>query len=167
MARPTYFSWRANAPKMDLDPEVAWEEIRSIGESNGGLATAEAIVEASRSENALFHRYFEWDDSIAAEKHREAQARTLVGSIQVRYSQSPGVETRAFEITVQKDVRGYAPVDIILANPDERALLLQRAFAELASFKRRYTALSELSGVLLQIDDLLTRQGAAGQAGSG
>ena len=37
--------------------------------------TAREIVEEARKKNSPLHDFFEWDDSIAAEKYRLAQAR--------------------------------------------------------------------------------------------
>ena len=162
MSTPTYFAWTSGMNKQNIPAEVAWNEIESIREANGGLVTAEAVVESSRSENAVLHKIFEWDDSIAGKLHREHQARTLIGSIQVSFAKTNVATTRAFEITVRDGNKGYSPVDIILSNVDERDALLRRALAELASFQKRYAGLSELSAVLADIDLLVTRQGAVG-----
>lgn len=162
MSTPTYFEWNGGMNKQKIPVEVAWNEIEAIRAANGGLVTAEAVVESSRSENAVLHKIFEWDDSIAGKLHREHQARTLIGSIQVSFAKTNDVTTRAYEITVRDGNKGYSPVDIILSNVDERDALLRRALAELASFRKRYSALAELSEVISGIDLLVPRQGAVG-----
>ncbi len=43
-----------------------------------GTLTPEAILESARDEGHALHRYFEWDDSVAAEKYRRAQASSLI-----------------------------------------------------------------------------------------
>jgi hypothetical protein len=46
-----------------------------------GQLTPERIVEEARQPSSPLHSYFEWDDKIAAERHRLNQARILLRTI--------------------------------------------------------------------------------------
>lgn len=58
------------------------EELDSINESFGEI-NAKNIVACAKNKNSVLHGYFEWNDGVAAEKYRIAQARNLLNNIQV------------------------------------------------------------------------------------
>lgn len=164
MSAPTYIAWRQGAERRyEVSAEAAHQEITAIAERNGGMVTAEDLVECSRSGNAVLHSCFDWNDTEAAEKYRRQQARNLIGSIEVRYEPAPEVTTRGFEIVRVEANRGYRETSVIMGNRDEREQLLQRAQRELQSFRKRHASLVELQEVFASIDEFTTRQGVAGQ----
>ena len=59
-------------------------ELARIAKLNGGRIDPHAIVEAARSPESPLHRYFEWDDTSAAEKYRISQARELLRSVRLK-----------------------------------------------------------------------------------
>lgn len=135
--------------KMDLfssaNAERCYQEILSIGES----ATPKQILDYARNQNTELHKCFEWDDSIAAEKYRLQQARTVVCHLVC-------VEEDKLEPTkirlLQTTEKGYAPVRLIVRDKTEYKKLLERARAELRAFKLRYHKLVELEEILALID---------------
>ena len=62
---------------------VVGERIATIEAANGGHLTASHLVDDARPEDAPLHPCFEWDDSEAAERYREDQARHLIRSVYV------------------------------------------------------------------------------------
>lgn len=51
--------------------------------SEHGKLTPALVVADAQSKKSPLHECFEWDDSVAARKHRENQARTLIRSVKV------------------------------------------------------------------------------------
>jgi len=57
-------------PPPDKDPERAIAAIDKLVESLGGVVSPRDVVDAAKSEVSPLHPYFEWDDTVAAEKFR-------------------------------------------------------------------------------------------------
>ena len=134
--------------KIDLfcaNAEKCYQEILSIGET----ATPKQILDFARDPGTELHKCFEWDDSIAAEKYRLQQARTVV--CHLVYVEETQQEPQRIRL-IQKTSEGYSPVQLIVRNKTEYESLLSRAMAELRAFKQRYHALSELEEILALID---------------
>jgi hypothetical protein len=66
----------------DTTVAVRRELARLTREGNGTLAPA-AVLEAARSPKSPLHGYFEWDDALAGEAYRLAQARALIRGVRV------------------------------------------------------------------------------------
>lgn len=136
--------------KFKGNAEKCYEEIRSLGEE----VTPEMIVNYARDDSTELHKCFQWDDSIAAENWRKYQARQVVLSLTVQ------VETKEhgdqhFRVMQNVD-RVYTPVTTIYRDKDQYARLLQEAKTQLAQFRKRYKALTELHEVIDEIDRLLS-----------
>ena len=92
------------------------------------------------------HRYFEWDDSAAAESWRMEQARKMVRSVRIRPIEAPEQEpVRAFHIvTTETEGRGYASIPRIVVDENLTAQLVARAKQDLAIWRRRYKQLAKV-----------------------
>ena len=113
------------------------------------------------TKRSVLKKFFEWDDTAAAEIYRLEQARGLIRAVHIVYEDAPAVQTRAYEMTIEsqeesKPVTMYRSTEDVLADPDSRAELLKRAMGELVSFQRRFRGLQELAVVFRSIDDALT-----------
>ena len=60
--------------------DKAAEELQRIRNRRGEL-TAKSVVDESRPEDAPLHSAFEWNDSVAGERYREQQARSLIRAV--------------------------------------------------------------------------------------
>jgi hypothetical protein len=65
-----------------VDAQTVGDELRRIYDGNGEL-TAPLVVDEARPDDAPLHPAFEWNDEIAAELHREHQARTMIRSVEI------------------------------------------------------------------------------------
>lgn len=117
--------------------------------------SAKSLLDASRPEDAPLHYEFEWDDSAAAEKYRESQASHIIRHLAVRLESKPQEPVRGFFQVKRADPRSYTRLGAILTQRDARAELMRKALAELVSFQRKYSTLSELSGLFEEINALL------------
>jgi hypothetical protein len=136
------------------DPQKIGEELERIRCSSGNL-TATAVWTAARRPSSVLHPHFTWDIQKAARERWEDQARYLIRSITVRFSddESESPSVRAF-VSLGEPEEGFVPMAVVLSQNDLRARLLQKATEELASFRQKYADLSELWRLFTLIDEV-------------
>nr|WP_321985325.1 hypothetical protein [uncultured Lichenicoccus sp.] len=147
------YQWRQGA-RFSVDPQYAGEEIETLRKRANGQLTPAQVVDAARNEASVLHPAFEWDDSIAAERHREDQARYLVGALVVKVAPK-GVqrEVRAFVSVQQAETTGYTSLGAAMSDAELRRQVLARAWQELQAWRARYAAYSELAEIHAVIDE--------------
>jgi hypothetical protein len=100
---------------------------------------------------------FEWDDTVAAEKHRQEQARQLVRAVVVRTETTnrEPITVRAYVSLPSNDVQRYAYVrtDMVFQKKELREIVLRRALRELENWERRYRDLMEFADLLAAIKE--------------
>lgn len=123
---------------------AAFAELERIREIEGDTITPQAIVDASRPEDAVLHPEFEWDDTAAANEWRKEQARSIVQAIEVVESDG-SLEHRspAMVSVVVEGARGYQPTSVAFEDADSAEFVIGEALAALANWKRRYDALRQ------------------------
>lgn len=142
--------------------QVVGEECERL-ESEGRL-TPRNLVEASRPEDAPLHGCFEWDDTAAAERWRDAQAAYIIRSVEVSVTER-SEPTRAFVAVVSDGQSEYRSVGYVLRDAEGRDALLEAAKRELVAFTRKYRTLSELAKVIDSIEEVIGSQAALDLAG--
>ena len=151
--------WKSGFRGSSIMPaDKAFDELEKIRKKNDGELHATDVVEAARSNRHKLHKLFEWDDSVAAEKHRESQARVVIRSIVIERPELQNEETRTYELQKSKTTpraQSYTTTEELMKDPEARAELLQRALGELLAIRRRYHGLQELSIVFRDVDKLL------------
>jgi hypothetical protein len=95
-----------------VDAQTLGDELRRIYDGNGEL-TAPLVVDEARPDDAPLHPAFEWNDEIAAELHREHQARTMIRSVEIIRND----ETHPSFVHVSS-VGSYIPGEIIAQDVD-------------------------------------------------
>ena len=150
------YAWRAGV-QFPVKAEVAADTIKKLQASLGKpTITAKELLDASRDENAPLHSCFEWDDSIAAEKFRQEQARKIIIGIEITKSETIPTTTRLFVNvvpTAAKKQGEYVTIHQAMVVNDWRQQVLMDALRELRSFQRKYSIYNELAGVCSAIDD--------------
>ena len=136
----------ADGSRMTGDANVAAEVCAKL-EAEGRL-NAQNLVDVSRDKDAPLHDMFEWDDSIAAEKYREEQAKKIIRSIVYMVEDKP-ITTRMYP---SMGSNTYQHIERVMKSDEMRKYLLKAAKAELDAFKRKYQILTELSEVFAVID---------------
>ena len=136
------------------DANAVYNEITSIGEN----VKPSEIVEYARDENTELHKLFTWDDTVAAERWRENEARCIIRNIVIVKNKNDEDEdkkpvvVRAIVSTGER-TQEYTTIQRVIKNPDAYERLLTSALAELRAFKRKYETLSgDLSEVFEAID---------------
>ena len=157
-------SW-SRGYRAKIKPEVAHTALEKIREKNGNLTAGMVLLEAKKARNPL-HKAFEWDDSTAAEEFRLEQARRMLRSIEIVYTELPKTPLRQYEVVTEpakKDSperKVYKTVEEILEDPTTRDELLGRAIRDAITFRKKYHALSELSQVFAELDGFLVQNKA-------
>lgn len=144
------YQWKT--PLWRIDAQKAGEEMERIAKERNQL-TPNVIVSESRLETALLHDYFEWNDAKAAEQYRETQAQAILRNIvTINVNEKPLAEpVRAF-VSIAGE---YRSIDVVIETQPYKDELLKKALDELQSFKRKYSALSELDAIFNAIDKTL------------
>lgn len=143
------------------------KQLEAIANRPAGLNPRTLLMEAKNPQSSL-HKYFEWDDTEAAQKWREAQAYDLIRRIKVEVitPEQKTLTVRAFwpikhvepDGTIDAAKRGsFLLVNNIM--DDEAAIrqVINNAKSELTAFQVRYSKLSELfefSGIFNEINKL-------------
>ena len=150
-------SWRFN-----VDAQTAGEFLEDLSEKTGGSLNAKLVLDRSRPEQAPLHREFEWNNEVAAELHREEQARKILRSIVTVHNDSSGeeVQVRAYYSLHEPNAqRSYMPIARVLSDDDLRNELLGQALTDLQKMQHRYGSLKELSEIWEIGDELRAKLG--------
>ena len=98
---------------------------------------AEDLVGIARPDTSPLHRYFEWDDTIAAQKYRVSQARYIITAIDVLLPDRSEAPVRAF-IPVDYGQRSTGFISTATASPEIIARQVERAREDARSVVERY-----------------------------
>ena len=134
---------------------LAYDRLEKLRKENKGDLSPKLVVKDARKAGSLFHGMFLWDDAVAALKHREQQARQIIGGIRVRYEESPpnSDPTRLY-IHVSKGLEDsrYVTTARSLSTPEMRDRLLKNAWNEAKAWRKRYSEFKELADIFRAID---------------
>lgn len=133
--------------RLSGDAQAVGAELEKIREESNGVVLPEVVVSRAKDESSPLHRYFEWDDSKAAQQYRLEQARNLLRHIIV-VENGDKTPRRAFIVTSVEGDNVYMDTADAMRDPNLRSQILKRAAGELASFERKYAELEELAGVI-------------------
>lgn len=127
----------------DSDAQVLGERLMEL--SQDGVLSPEAVVADARQPESPTHKYFEWDDLVAAHKYRLHQADGYITSI--RFVPASGAESRPIAIRMSKS-DGYATVANRMQPSDVLLQLIDRIQSELERLQDRYCTYPTLRPVL-------------------
>jgi hypothetical protein len=130
------------------------KQLEAIANRPAGLNPRTLLTEAANPLSSL-HKYFEWDDTEAAVKWREAQAYDLIRRIKVEITTSDQktLTVRAFwpikhlepDGTIDSAKRGsFIHVNNIMDDAEATRQVIANAKSELTAFQIRYSKLAEL-----------------------
>ncbi len=152
------FQWRVKT--FPADAQVVGEVLTDI-EKRTGEINPKTVVDESRDVEAPLHKCFEWDDVVAAEKHRITQAQQMIRNIvvvSVGDSNNTEVEpVRAFVSIrdIEPNSRRYVSISLAISNDYYNEQILLQALKELENFRRKYSNISKFTEVIRAIDTVL------------
>jgi hypothetical protein len=118
--------------------ELEVDELERLREENDGLLTVAAVVEAAKNDTSPLHKHFDWDDTHAAEKYREWQARTLIQKCKITVEHKPDTMIRAY-VSVPSDRKegGYRAVQDVLDDIELRESLMKEMRARISYWQKQ------------------------------
>ena len=138
-------------------------ELLAIAKANKGRLAPKKVVEFARDPKTALHGRLLWDNTRAGDRYRLQQAAEIIRRFKVviRSEKMESVKIRAFvSLANERDgSSGYRETVRVLSNKELRAEMLRTALMELQAFRRKYSILSELKGVLFEIERVLDEQG--------
>ena len=149
----TRYGWRPGA-QIKIDADKAGKELERLEKGLNRPLTPDDVLERAADAKNVLHPHFEWNDSAAAHQHRLGQASHLIRSITVDLSRSnlSDKPVRAFLNVTQGENRGYTPIARAMSDRDLRKQVIEKAYAELEAWRRRYAELTELARIFEAID---------------
>lgn len=142
--------WRQQEAAPNNAEEIV-AELQALEHERGGIMPKD-VVELARDPESPLHGHFEWDDTLAADQHRLAQARMLIGSVRVKLEEAPYRSPMRAFVHLDKPHPHYESAHLAMRNEEKREMILSRAMSELGSFRRRYAELTELAGIFEAIE---------------
>lgn len=135
-------------------------ELRQI-EQKYSIITPKLVVAMAQDESSAMHNFFEWEDSVAAERYREWQARSLIMRVYVVRADAPNSEpVRAF-VNIKSEEgdelaedQGYVWGASLDSRPNYQAQVLTYAAAQLKLWRKKFGGFKEFFGVVREIDSL-------------
>ena len=137
--------------------QIVGETLANL-EKRYGKLKPELVVDAAQSPASPLHRFFQWDDSVAAREYRIQQARGLIRSVHVKIIDDEEIRkpVRAF-ISMDRYTgnSGYENVVSVMSDDAKREQVLRVARAELEAWRKRYDDLEEFSLLHKFIDEVV------------
>jgi len=130
------------------------DELLALQNDEGKINPAEAVEWARTNVDSHLHAKLEWDDSVAGERYRIWQVRTLIS---VHIVDSEGAR-KFVSLSIDRKEGGYRPINEVLERIDLREVMLRDALAELERVQRKYQHLQELSEVWAARDKVSRRR---------
>ena len=147
----------APGTRLPVSAEVAQGALEAIAARSRGKLAPAAVVAAAKPVKHPLHRCFTWDDTIAAQKHREEEARHLIRCVVMREvdGETLGEPVRAYvNIRTEEDSDYRSMVDV-LSDDELGEKLLRHALDEARSWQRRYRSLEQLREVCRALDRVI------------
>jgi hypothetical protein len=119
-----------------------------------GTLTTDLLLERAEDPRHPLHRYFEWDDSVAAKKYRQAQALAMIQANKVvatlieQRKNAPALVVGAYEVRgLVSPFRGegFRMRTDALVEPDLRAAMIEKKYAVLRAWVRETVDIEELA----------------------
>ena len=129
-----------------------------------GAVTPQRLVEISKPKDAPLHDEFEWNNTIAAQKYREEQARQIIKNIVIIEVSEETEEPKQIKCWVNSDrafvptdekLHKYVTIDTALNNIGWRDNLIKAAKKDMSAFIHKYRRLTELSEIIDKMNDFL------------
>ena len=127
MKKKQYFA-RAGSPFKKGEAQRYGERLDYLTSKNRGRITPEMVIEEAKLKSSVFHNYFEWDNTEAAEQYRIQQARNLINHI-VEIVVIEGKQSKQrsfFSIKNGGGNKAYVTIKTAVTKPNYRVQLLNQ-----------------------------------------
>lgn len=156
--------------KTKAERDAIREHLERLRDANGGILTADVVVDDARRKSSPIHDEFEWDVKAAAHQHWLDVARRLIRSFDVvvtTTTTSIAIPYYVRDPALPADVQGYRATMELRGEKDAARDVLVDEFMRAASALRRAKAIAiafemdgEVDAVVRQVDVLRTKLSA-------
>lgn len=127
-------------------------------ERSQGIITPQAVVDFAKPKSSPLHKYFQWDDTIAAARYREWQARELIAKVEVKVSGTNHIIRQFVNVSVRDEndveVQGYMHIENTEKSASLKDQVLSYARSQLLLWKKRFGGYKEFYEVVKAIESL-------------
>ena len=145
------FEWTAGAGSESKTAQVVGEELDRLQQKHNRLRP-QNVVDEAQSNTSPIHKYFNWDDTKAANAYRLTQARNLINHIRVRIVDQRGVKSPPVRLLVQitdnNNESAYEPLVVAMKEPDKRRQIINRAISALVRARNEVESLQKIEASL-------------------
>ena len=141
----------------DSQAQEIGEGLEVVRQFYGGEVTPHQILGFAEKKSSRLHKYFEWDDKVAASKYRIKQASYMIRMvyIEVKTSSGPRVSRAFISIKSHQDsTRKYTSISEVMSDEDYYQTYLEDVVKQLVSIRNKHKSLRELKSVFNAIDRL-------------
>lgn len=131
------------------------ELLTRMARRNGGVLMVDHVLNEAQNEDSILHKYFEWDDSEAADLYRRQQARTLIQRCKIQMVESEPVEIRAFVSlpTDRSNGGGYRLTSEVVGDEYMKAELLHDIRLTISRWTKKLHLLDQdVSDLLVEVE---------------
>lgn len=153
------------------DPQRIGEALADIKAKAKGKCNSKTVLDAARDKKNYLNRFFEWSDSIAAEKYRQEQAREIVTCIDIIEPATKNEKARrlpAFINLAEKGGRNIYPVQDVLDSDALQSIALLQAERDLEAYEKRLMVFADICDAIRRARELIKerreRSGRGGEA---
>lgn len=132
--------------------------IEQLAERHGGRLTPALVVEAATNPASPLHSEFTWDNSVAAQKYREVQARRLIRSVEVRVThEDHTIAAPVFvrDSRVPAGQQGYARLARVASDPAQARELLKYETSRAKAILTRAENIATVLGLSSEFTELM------------
>ena len=143
-AKKKIFKARNGSPFSVKDAQKIGEELESIKQKEN--LTPISVLKRAKDKKSILNQYFDWEDTIAAEKWRIQQARNIVNHvIEITVIRGEEIEQRAyFNVIASNDESIYTSLAEVIKTPSYRKQLLDEMKTILENLLRLMKLFSSL-----------------------
>lgn len=153
------YQWAENfSDSNGVSADRAGRELERIRKEKGGL-TPQVVVECARSGVSPLHGLFVWDDKVAADRYRLAQANTVVHSVMVQVDDDERMESRFIRAFVGAGLKRAEATPVrarltqeLTATPVSSASRLEHAWSALLAWREKYGDIEDFGVIVRSID---------------
>lgn len=162
------YRWRVGG--IPVAAEVVAAEIQRIQRQLGAI-TPEAVLAAASEADSPLHAAFTWDDTEAAIRYRDVQARYLLRHLVVVYRRPGGEalppqrylvklqreagdsdETMGEDEVLATEPHVYIPVTGVMESDELTARYVRKALAEAVAWRLRHSAIKQFAEIFSAIE---------------
>lgn len=142
------------------NPQKIGEALAKVREETAGRCNAATYLRAARATSNYLHRFVEWDDAVAAEKHRLDQMRELIACVDIVDEANNNRRLPAFISLIERGGRGYRAIGEVMQSVDLQAAALRQAEDDLRAYERRLQTFVDVCDALRHARELIAQRRA-------